>query len=211
MGRPSLRANEPSARAKLHAAFWEALEEKPFYEITVSEIARRAAVNKNTLYYHYHNLNELAQGAINESLLTDVPDTLFAEKSDVQELSLNERIELLPQIIARPDNLERWKKLRLIIGNHGTNELSSYLKECILKTIANRCNIKPENIPIETRIHMLFAINGFFGIVSSGMLTPKEQENILAQVYGNEIIQIVMKEIIGALNPDMIGSQSSNQ
>ena len=47
-------------------AFWEVLEEKPYAQMTVSDIARAANVRRNTFYYHYANVGELAEQAIRQ-------------------------------------------------------------------------------------------------------------------------------------------------
>ena len=43
----------------LSEAFSELLKEKPFEQITVTEIARKAGLNRQTFYYHFHDIHEL--------------------------------------------------------------------------------------------------------------------------------------------------------
>lgn len=52
-------------------AFWQLLEEKPYAKITVKDIVDRCQVNRNTFYYHFH----------------DIPDLLdYTVKNDVDEV-----------------------------------------------------------------------------------------------------------------------------
>lgn len=45
-------------------AFWLLLEEKPYSKITVKDIVDRCQMNRNTFYYHFHDIPELLQTAI---------------------------------------------------------------------------------------------------------------------------------------------------
>ena len=42
-------------------AFWDLLDQKPFSKITVKEIADRCQINRNTFYYHFHDIPELLE------------------------------------------------------------------------------------------------------------------------------------------------------
>lgn len=46
------------------AAFWQLLEEKPYSKITVKDIVDRCQINRNTFYYHYHDIPELLEYAV---------------------------------------------------------------------------------------------------------------------------------------------------
>ena len=52
MARPRKDQEGPTAVERMEEAFWEILAEKPYAQITVGEIAKRAQVNKNAFYYH---------------------------------------------------------------------------------------------------------------------------------------------------------------
>lgn len=45
-------------------AFWLLLEEKPYSKITVKDIVDRCQINRNTFYYHFHDIPELLQTAV---------------------------------------------------------------------------------------------------------------------------------------------------
>lgn len=66
MARPRKDSDDPSAKERMMQAFWEVLEEKPYAQMTVSDIARAANVRRNTFYYHYANVGELAEQAIRQ-------------------------------------------------------------------------------------------------------------------------------------------------
>lgn len=47
-------------------AFWQLLEEKPYNKITVKDIVERCQVNRNTFYYHFHDIPTLLECIIKE-------------------------------------------------------------------------------------------------------------------------------------------------
>lgn len=42
-------------------AFWQLLEQKPFSKITVKDIVDLCQLNRNTFYYHFHDIPELLE------------------------------------------------------------------------------------------------------------------------------------------------------
>ena len=42
-------------------AFWDLLDERPFHKITVKDIVDRCQINRNTFYYHFHDIPELLE------------------------------------------------------------------------------------------------------------------------------------------------------
>ncbi len=46
--------------------FWQLLEEKPYNKITVQNIVERCEVNRNTFYYHFQDIPDLAEYSIKE-------------------------------------------------------------------------------------------------------------------------------------------------
>ncbi len=46
--------------------FWEILTEKPYNKITVQDIVDRCGVNRNTFYYHFHDIPSLMLDSIED-------------------------------------------------------------------------------------------------------------------------------------------------
>lgn len=64
MARPPKNAEGPSATERMELAFWDCMKEMPFSEITVRDIVSRANVNRNSYYYHYDSMWDLAQASV---------------------------------------------------------------------------------------------------------------------------------------------------
>lgn len=51
-------------KADIINAFWQLLEERPYNKITVRDIVERCQINRNTFYYHFHDIPELLESTI---------------------------------------------------------------------------------------------------------------------------------------------------
>lgn len=49
-------------------AFWHLLEEKPYNKITVKDIVDQCQINRNTFYYHFHDIPDLLESTIKEEV-----------------------------------------------------------------------------------------------------------------------------------------------
>lgn len=67
MARPS--HNEIGAKCKMRNAFWHLMETNNLGDITIGMIVNEAHCNRGSFYYHYHNLDELIDNAIEVELL----------------------------------------------------------------------------------------------------------------------------------------------
>ena len=64
MPRPRRDPEVLPAQQRLENAFWALLRERPYGKITVTDIVREAGVNRNSFYYHFSGLPELADATI---------------------------------------------------------------------------------------------------------------------------------------------------
>lgn len=51
-------------KALIVDTFWQLLEEKPYSKITVKNIVDCCQINRNTFYYHFHDIPELVEDTI---------------------------------------------------------------------------------------------------------------------------------------------------
>ena len=50
----------PSAQQRIEEAYWALLESMPHEKITIGQLCTKAHINHNTFYYHYQNIDDLA-------------------------------------------------------------------------------------------------------------------------------------------------------
>jgi len=103
MGRPRSDADGLSALGKIENAFWKILENEGYKNITILRLAQETGLNRNSIYYHYQNIEDIAQKAVdhnmeNHFVLTFVSALLSSQGEFVpnQEIFLHvKRIHLL--------------------------------------------------------------------------------------------------------------------
>ncbi len=79
MARPRKDAAGPKTEERIIEAFWTLLEEHQYSEITVSMIVAEAKCNRGSFYYHFVDMSDLVDAAIEEDLVTEgnLPGRLF--------------------------------------------------------------------------------------------------------------------------------------
>lgn len=96
MPRPRKDDPQSAATARIEAAFWRLLEEVGYAEITVRRVSQAAGANRNSFYYHYECLEDLARKAFLNNAASAHPlvSTLIAGFQDggVQHLRPDEDV-----------------------------------------------------------------------------------------------------------------------
>ena len=126
-GHPPLEdARVVRTRRALESALLELAEERDFSEITASEIARRAGVNRNTLYLHYHDKDDLLVQTL-EHLLEDLTESA---RTFVAAVTPTSPFETPPHWIDFMRMVERRRPLfRRILSDTGSSALAARLRD----------------------------------------------------------------------------------
>ena len=74
MARPRKAQEELKATVKIEGAFWRLLETQSFSEITVRLISQESGTNRNSFYYHYTDINDLAYKAFRNNANKEVTE-----------------------------------------------------------------------------------------------------------------------------------------
>lgn len=111
---------------RLYDAFWSLLEEKPYAQISVSELLARSGVSRGDFYYHYKNLLDLAKCAVeDEAKSWDDLTSLFLNFNENNMEVATDQIYCYLSSICRQNSLKA-KRLSTLISSHG----NMYLVEC---------------------------------------------------------------------------------
>lgn len=111
---------------RLYDAFWSLLEEKPYAQISVSELLARAGVSRGDFYYHYKNLVDMSKCAVEDEAKNweDLTSLFLNFDEDNIEVA-SDQIYYYLSSICRQNSLKA-KRLSTLISPHG----SMYLVEC---------------------------------------------------------------------------------
>ena len=133
---------------KLYDAFWRLLEEKPYAQISVSELLARADVSRGDFYYHYRNLADLAKEAVEaEAKNWDDLTSLFLnfEERDIEVAA--DQICYYMTSVCRQNSVKA-RRLSVLISPHGSMYLVEAFREGFKEYIAKYRGIALKNFPI---------------------------------------------------------------
>lgn len=175
---------------KMDEALISLLEEKAFEYITISELCKRARVNRSTFYLHYENMVDL----LNETarFLLDGFKEYFGDKQKdiagrIKENTLEELIfisdeYLRPYLTYIKENKSVFSTILTHSVSFGFNEIFKRLYENIFNPILERYNY-----PIADRQYaMMFYLNGITAIVKEWLKDGCEKtiEEVSQIIYG---------------------------
>lgn len=78
MPRPKKTDPNEMATVKIENAFWTLLETEKYSDITVLRVAQEAGINRNSFYYHYKDIDDLAYEAFLHNADNEVSRTLVS-------------------------------------------------------------------------------------------------------------------------------------
>ncbi len=155
---------------KMDKALISLLEEKAFEYITVSEICKKANVNRSTFYLHYENtvdlLNETARFLLDDFIAYFNVDTKSItnkfRESSLDELNFISDEYMHPYLSYIKENKRVFSTVLSHSDSFGFNDVFQRLYENIFNPILERFNYPPA----DRKYVMIFYLNGITAIVT---------------------------------------------
>ena len=179
-----------NAAKKMDKALISLLEEKSFEYITVSEICKRAEVNRSTFYLHYENtvdlLNETARFLLDDFAAyfnVDVENiTNKFKESSLDELNFISNEYLQPYLTYVKDNKSVFSTVLSHSVSFGINEIFQSLYDNIFNPILERYNYPAA----DRKYAMIFYLNGITAIVTEWLKDGCEKtiDEVSQIIYG---------------------------
>lgn len=151
MARPKLDSTRKSAKDRIKDAFWKILEEGCYTDITIKKISLLAHVNHKTIYYHYANIDAMA----NELFLDEIKDF---PKVNLLELVVNNKFDK-EFLETNPILIERIMRVQLYTRNDSAY-LNTIFKENIKQNWLNSLNVSADELTIDEEIDLDFILSG---------------------------------------------------
>lgn len=163
MPRPRLDCDTPSAIQRMINTFWQLLSERRYRNITVTDIVRRANVNRNSFYYHFNKLDELAYRAIHDEVNRS---PLVQSGGNGHVPDLQHWRKHVGELISTEEERKRTERLTMIVGPNTDPVLYQAFhdneREALLAVLAR----EPEDVDPRTDLMMDFIIGGIMGILN---------------------------------------------
>ena len=161
MPRPRRDSEILPAKDRLENAFWELLSEREYNKITVTDIVRTADVNRNSFYYHFSGLPELADSAIlhavEDTPMPGVPGRDFNPDTEWRKH--------VTALLRDPEQRQRLDRLALLAGPHSSPELVSSLKEFGRLTMISVLGLDADNLDLKTDLMLDFTVGGMLAVL----------------------------------------------
>ena len=200
MARPPKNAEGPSATERMEAAFWDCMKEMPFSEITVRDIVGRAKVNRNSYYYHYESMWDLAQESIEHAKFAALARVLLgygtADADDDADASAK-------QAHAGFDHL------RVLASENGNQRLLEDAKRAVVGEWLTAFDLDANTLPSTKRSSIDFVFGGL-----TALLAPGQSENLDAfeeTVDGSELLSSSIAMFRGELDPNAAAQDTWSQ
>lgn len=169
MARPKYVEGQADAKQKLVDAFWDALEQDPFEKITVKQITGLAGVNKNTFYYHFETIEDLARCAANTIPHDFLPiQLLFNDGDYFAELSNR---------VNDPANERHLRHFIAFAGRNG-QAVGHIVDELFLGILEEQGGIDPSKLTMAERAMIRMLIGG----IKANFATIKSPEEMRAMI-----------------------------
>lgn len=197
MARPPKNAEGPSATERMEMAFWDCLKEMPFSEITVRDIVTRAKVNRNSYYYHYESMWDLAQASIEHAKFASLACALLGDAP------ANDDADAVGQANAGFDHL------RALASENGNQRLLEDAKSAVVSEWAALFDLDIEALPDEARSAIDFVFGGVTALLAAGR--PGDLDAFEATIQSSELLANSIAMLRAELDPQMTPQNAWSQ
>ncbi|WP_152570149.1 TetR/AcrR family transcriptional regulator [Bifidobacterium bombi] len=162
MSRPRRNSNQLPAVDRMENAFWRLLSNKRYSKITVKDIVDMACINRNSFYYHYERLSDLAQGAI-EDAVTSLNKALPELVEDPAESWRR----IVIQLLGLPKNSTHISHLALVMTPNSSADLLNYTRTSIRNSLIREQHLDPGNLSLTSDILLEFTTAGLMALIGT--------------------------------------------
>lgn len=184
MARPRYEEDDARAVDLVAEAFWGELRDKPYEKISAREVIRRAGINKNTFYYHFENLGQLAQSCVDDAIPVEFPRALLAASS-VELVSLT-------GMASNPAIAGKLEHIGILLSGNGS-ALQGMLLERVVDMLYDMLPCSLADGPEQKRLLLGFAAGGIVNTLRGRK--PEEYASTLTEVRRSPSVSALMNEL----------------
>ncbi len=159
MARPKKSARDEMATVKIENAFWSLLETEPYSRITVLRITQEAGTNRNSFYYHYEDINDLAFQAFRNNMDNDVSKALVTALMAAFQ-------EDLPTPVIDLSVLPHTKRIMLCAGSDSPY-LRQLVSDLLIAVWFESMSIQKDLLSEEEKLQVKFIAAGLVSVLGS--------------------------------------------
>ncbi|MGI6104598.1 MAG: TetR/AcrR family transcriptional regulator [Raoultibacter sp.] len=158
MARPRKDSPEAPAELRLEEAFWTLIQRFPLKEITVNMIVAEAKCARGSFYYHFTDINDLIDSAIDRNFPKEIPRIIFTYALTGQD-ETNE-------MLSDSRFMQKIDRICILAGPKSSVEVIERLKQTIRDAWLETLQLNENDLPEEAMILLEFVINGIIGVLA---------------------------------------------
>lgn len=178
MARPRKADTEEKATVKIENAFWKLLETEKYAEITVLRICQESGVNRNSFYYHYKDIDDLAETAFKRNASADVSGSLLAALlSSLSEQGAQQKPDFDPVILPRSRKI-------ILCASSESVFLNRLVRDLLKQTWFEELSIDEDLLTVIDKLQIEFIFTGLTTVL--GRPEIKESPYLMSELSQTE-------------------------
>lgn len=158
MPRPRADQAGLSAQERLEVAFWRLLAERPYADLTIGTLCRRAGVNHNAFYYYFANIDDMARVLFERNTMPELPRTLLpllaAGLTDLDDWAGDDEVRA---------HLDR----AILFARRSSPALRAVLKDSIIGVWMDAAGVDPARLTSVQRDQLEFVFGGLMSVLGT--------------------------------------------
>lgn len=200
MPRPRHDSDIPPATQRIIDAFWQLLSRTEYHNITVTDIVQEAGVNRNSFYYHFSKLSELADAAI----LAEVNRSPLTNESPNLDDSSQEWRDRFTEMLLDPNETQRLDRLALLASANSSPELIESLHDFERTSLIHMLDRDENDLDLRTDLLIDFAVGGLLSVLKRW---PQLQQSAdMKQLINEDLAVLAMGMYMSMSKEDMLDS-----
>lgn len=150
MARPRYKKNEKTAAEKIEDAFWKLLETTRYSCITVAQIVKLAGLNRNSFYYHFENMDDLAHTAVTDAVSPAAVSVMVNAMNGEEDFTITRT----PQFKQSVD------RFCLIAGKNSSYGLRAMLTDALEQAWCKIIHVDPAKFTKKDKVIVSYLLGG---------------------------------------------------
>ncbi|MDO4321273.1 MAG: TetR/AcrR family transcriptional regulator C-terminal domain-containing protein [Lachnospiraceae bacterium] len=162
-------------------AFWQLLEEKPYNKITVKDIVDCCQVNRNTFYYHFHDIPDLLEYAIKQ-------DVNIIIQNNCKPGAATDCLAQIVEYTSKRQNaiLHIYRSIQRELFQKELERLSLYVVTEYIDTVTAEAPLPPEDKQLLIRFHKCLVVGITYDWLDNGMsYDPVASFNQISSIFAD--------------------------
>lgn len=178
MARPKKENTGAQATVRIEKAFWDLLETEQYSDITVLRISQESGTNRNSFYYHYRDIEDLAYKAFMHNADGKIAKALFSSLLAMRENGGAAALPLEHQLIPHAEKI-------MLCARSDSPFLHNMVHDLLKQMWLGELGIDEERLSPEENLQICFIFSGL--VAALGSPEVKKSPHVMATLSQTDI------------------------